>query len=528
MKFFKTALLSAALSVLAFSGGAQERSVTFLGRTSEFSTALDRVSDGQSLYWGIGCIGEARFGPCYNVCATSSVADIKPVTYENGQVIIEDDCVFLTSSSRTTYCGAQIWKMGIHTGEFELVGNILYESEGVCHAHYICSSLMFDRRQHLWIVTTDLWDGDKLMYSGSSVEDLRYGFHLTHVDRIDCENPSVGDEDQYILYDDDPSSPLYGKYVLTHTRIHNGNYAVHVQTSDNWYGPYRLYGHSDGKTSYTGVFTQNVGGKRYFITGCRMDTSRPETDEYRVLSYPSLEVLGKLDYDKLTGGFGGWGSLFAVPSQNNTKYLWVTFDRGRTSDYDNWTYGTTHVYESVEENRGREYPVTMLDGYVHPADVRPDYSPMDLTFKRRIAKTFYYTDWLRYSGFEPNFDVNRQFSNELPLVNAALEYKDRSVILRSTGEGIGSIAPYLPLGAYKLRVYRVDGTAEFCIFNSDRSKMRKLVVAVRGKKAKVTSSDSFDGEVTHDDNMNFEFKGEYADVLVGVNPKDFSVIVLQD
>ena len=267
----------------------------YIGTSQNFTHRLDSVVNADALQFAVGVIGKATIGDVESGATTTSVADSKFVTYENGQPIIEDNCVFVTCSTRTTYCGALIYKLHLDTYRMELVGNIMYRNSGVYHAHYIASSLMFDRNVHKWVVTTDFWDGDKKMYMGLSLEDLRYGYNVVDVSLIACESPTTGDEDQVIYYDNDPNSVLSGKYVLLHTRV-SGQYQIILQTADSLEGPYTIYARTTGDVSYTGCCIQRVGGTPYIITGTRIGYGAD--DKYRIMSYPALNYIGDLQLDK--------------------------------------------------------------------------------------------------------------------------------------------------------------------------------------------------------------------------------------
>lgn len=503
-------------------GNSEDTLFKYIGKTTDFINSVDNVScDNYS--WGIGCVGEASFGKCEAGITTSSVADIKPVTYENGQIIIDNNYIYLTCSTRTTYSGALIYKMCLGTYKMELVGNILYENNGVYHAHYVCSSLMFDRNIHLWVVTTDFWDGDKLMYYGTSSQDLRFGYNVVHVEQIDYQNKTTGDEDQFIMYDDNIDSELYGKWLLIHTRVIGGNYGIVIQKGESIHGPFTIH-KTISDVSYTGVFLQRVGGTPYLISGTRIDSAN---DEYRVLSYPNLEILGTLSLDALTGGWGGWGSFFAIPHQNDTKYMLVTFDRGNTSNFDNWTYGATHVYVSEERNRGLEYPIKMQDDSIIESNIHEDYKPWELHMKREWANTFYFRDWLGVCGFNPLTSINRAYSNELVLSNAVATYSEGAITIKSTSSGYATIGRYKPLCSYRLRIKNINGNkAIFWIGDISSQKVRKLTISINTQVIKISSSDNIaDTQQTYSDEISYVANKDYIELIIGVNPKSFSIVI---
>lgn len=501
-----------------------------IGITDELSGNINAQSQ-DAFYWGVGCRGTAKFGDTLIGASTTAIADMKPITYENGQVIIENGCIYLTCSTRNTYCGILIYKMDLGSYQMELVGNIIYKIGTEYYSHYVCSSMMYDRNTHLWIITMDTWEGDRQLYVGSSVADPRVGYHIIEVEPMDIDTRHGSYvEDQYILYDDDPNSPTYQKYVLVHTDADDG-FSIWLEIADTWNGHYTRYSKTTNLISYTGCFTQKVGGRTYIITGTRMGGwwEDPSLDEYHVLSYPDLQYVGKLNFDKITGGYGGWGSLFAVPTQNGTRYVIVTFDRGLTSPFDNWTYGTTHIYESAEENPGYEYPLKMQDGYTRPADIVGTYTPLTLHFKKRYAKTFYLCDWLTIEGFWPNALVNRSASNEIELTDCTLTTfaGEKAVELFAATEGYANIGPYIQLGAFKTLLYNKNGAFMFIIANGDYSLYRKLIFTnTEGHVViSVESKLSSDAMETKSNQASFDYKTDLVEIIVGVCPDKFVIFV---
>ena len=506
----------------------------FLGLTHSFATSLSREQDRQ-LYWGIGTKDIAKFGDCKAGITTSSICNaIRPITYEDGQVIYENGFIYVLTSSATTYCGSLVWKLNVNSYEMELVGNIIYKCDSHYYNHYPTASFMYDRNLHLWICTLDYFGGDSYLYQGSSIEDIRFGKHIIETSRINLEDATVNDEDSFLYYDNDTNSPLYQKYVLMFTRMINDTFKLCIASSDTWNGRFNTYAiNTDTETSETGATVQKVGGTPYIFIGGRYGDN-PANDKYRVLAYPSMEKLGYLNLDKPTGGWGGWCCMFAVPSSDKTKYMFITFDRGTTSSVDEWTYGTTYIYEAEERNPGCEYPVKMLDGAVKPADITASYTPLQMHFKRVYQKTHYFDSWLDYSGFFPRYEVNRQYSNELPLTNATLSNVNNAIVLESDTEGFGNIAPYVPMSeAYKLRIYNIDGIAEFFIANSDYSQYRKILFEISASKCDIKTVDNFAdiSNPTEYDEMSFAFTGDYVDVIIGVNgfynKNNFSIVIVQ-
>ena len=71
-------------------------------------------------------------------------------------------------------------------------------------------------------------------------------------------------------------------------------------------------------------------------------------DDYHVLNFPDLKRRGGLKIIYPDGGFRGWASIAPVPEGDGTRYLWITFDRGRTLG--RYSYGTLYHYLSIEHD----------------------------------------------------------------------------------------------------------------------------------------------------------------------------------
>lgn len=210
----------------------------------------------------------------------------------------------------------------------------------------------------------------------------------------------------------------------------------------------------------------------------------------------------------------------------------ITFDRGLTSSYDNWTYGTTHIYASRERNPGIEYPIKAIDGALIPANMTAQYGPTQLHMERKEAMTHYLTEFLAFNGFRPRYTVNRTYSNELPVTNGVSisMLGNNAVSLMANGQGYGSIAPYNPLTAYRMRIHMDTGETQFVIATADFAQYRKCAFVIDKSKftvaIKVVDNFADQGSTVSQNLSAFICTKDYFDAIIGVNPYSFSIFVV--
>ena len=102
----------------------------------------------------------------------------------------------------------------------------------------------------------------------------------------------------------------------------------------------------------TGGSIVKVGDEYYLVCG----SNYHKTSQYNIYNLSDLSTFKPLIKDYADGGFRGWGTIFAIPCGNFTKYGWITFDREQIGET-KWSYGNIYYYESNLLNDGCEYNV---------------------------------------------------------------------------------------------------------------------------------------------------------------------------
>ena len=276
-------------------------------------------------------------------------ADIRPVRYENGEVVRENGRMFFTVSIRMqaeTYQGVFSWLPG--TDEFKMEGALFFDiGNGVWNAE-VASCLIYNRldsRYHMWIRCAAA--GHVLAYS-SFASDVRFGVNVIDVKPM----PPISDSDPEELFlgvrgDEDP------EFIYDEKR---GVWMMAVCRVERESKKYRYFFYESARPDSGFVFIgkglpgAETGGnivrmedKYYFV--CGNDFSR--VSDYRVYEWGKFESYTSLNSDYPDGGFRGWGTVFSLNMGTRSRFFHFTFDRKLMSDF-NWSYGNLYCFEAEE------------------------------------------------------------------------------------------------------------------------------------------------------------------------------------
>ena len=292
------------------------------------------------------------------VCAGASVfydsgiaqADIRPVCYENGDVIFENGRIFLTASLRYQAGGCQgvlSWVPG--TAEFELTGVLFFDTGDGRWENDVASCLVFDRNTENWLLWFCSFSHGHILGHACFDGEPRFGRNVIDVtlvnklpDDADCTvfGGKFGDEDPALTYDEQRE-----KWILAVCRVSpDGHYRYYFFESDNPFDGFVCVG-SGVPGSETGGSFFRYNGELYFICG----NGAGEISGYRAYKYGCFEKAEKLSCDRIDGGFRGWGSVFSVKQGSREHVYWLTFDRQNGSET-NWTYGNLYCFEGGKDD----------------------------------------------------------------------------------------------------------------------------------------------------------------------------------
>jgi len=272
-------------------------------------------------------------------------ADIKPVKYENGDVIIENGRIFLTYTSRfEEEMMQQVASYKLSTSEFNLEGALLFDAGDGHWCGDVATSLVYDRMAQKWRIWMCVFSHGHVLAYGETAHDPRFGINVIDVRPL----PVVEDEYQFGGMKGDEDPDLYydrpsGDWYLTICR-HDPDikkYRYYLFRSSQADQGYSFVAKSDESQETTGGCFVRFQGETYFVFG----RSFSERSKYDCYNFPAFKKLGELQCNHPDGGFRGWGSVMEIPCGTRKRLLWVTFDRTLGSKY-NWSYGNLYFYES--------------------------------------------------------------------------------------------------------------------------------------------------------------------------------------
>ncbi len=273
-----------------------------------------------------------------------SQADVRPIKYENGDVIYENGKVYILTSIRMqegAFQGVLSWTPA--TSDINLVGAIFFDSGDRVWRNYLASSIIFNRKTNEWYLWTSSFENGHILCNARFEGDPRFGINVIDTKFMEtAENSEFtdflgvqGDEDPDLYYDDEA-----GKWRLAICRPEpkNRKYRYMFFESDDPFVGFKCIGYAKDGEETGGSFVK-IEGERVFICG----NSFSDRADYRIYTKDSL-LRAKFDYDD--GGFRGWGSVIPVKMGSRTRYFWLTFDRHNGSTY-NWSYGNLYCFESL-------------------------------------------------------------------------------------------------------------------------------------------------------------------------------------
>lgn len=348
-----------------------------------------------SFYWGEGVsVAKADISestpilPAKQVysCGTAQ-ADIRPITYEDGSPLIENNRLYYTASSRTGGAGPIVLSLEIGTSKISMTGCLqTYFNEKIWKG--AAPHVMYNRQSSSWQITIPVHKtGIHTLAVCHSYSDVRFGVTPLYFKPLDYQLPTLGDEDAMIFYDTDK-----GKWVMVYASLRAANnsrssrYVLRIQESQY---PDKQFVDRDSfpvceSIDATGVSISRVGGQRYVFSG---DSAGEDGyNRYVVCDYNTLEKLGYLNIDLPDKGYRGWNNLTPIVQGDRTRYILLTFDRGASTNENNWTYGNWYLYESKETNMGFEFDQYKDNQRIIRANVSDTFGPLDLHLIRQMSK----------------------------------------------------------------------------------------------------------------------------------------------
>ena len=285
----------------------------------------------------------------YLDCGVSQ-ADMRPIRYENGEIMVEGGKVYLSMSIRMQvghYQGVFSWVPG--TGEIDMVGAIFYDAGDGIWGNDVALSLLYHRAQKRWYYWVCSFSHDHVLGHGIAEGEVRFGVNvldITLMEKMGEGDPDTaflgkpGDEDPDFLYDEKRQRWMMTICRLT-TDESGTNYRYFLFESERPFDGYTYVANARSGAETGGSILRTEDGYA-LICGSGFDRRA----EYHAYTLPDLSRYELLHSDYDDGGFRGWGTVMSIPCGSRRRLFWLTFDRHKGSDY-NWSYGNLYGFEAL-------------------------------------------------------------------------------------------------------------------------------------------------------------------------------------
>lgn len=280
----------------------------------------------------------------YIDCGTSQ-ADMRPIRYENGDVLVENGKIYLSISIRMQedyFQGIVSWVPA--TSRFELTGALFYDSGDGKWCPDVAASILYDRNRKEWLLWVCSFSHDHILGHSAFKGDPRFGVNV--IDITLMEKGNTDDITNFCAFTDDEDPDFYydeasKKWKLAICRLDHSivGYRYIFFESDNPFSDYVYIGQGvDG--SETGGSFVTFKGEKIFACGNAFD----KISNYRIYS---KDGMCNAEFDFCDGGFRGWGTIIPIDMGSRKRYFWLTFDRHNGSDF-NWSYGNIYCFELLD------------------------------------------------------------------------------------------------------------------------------------------------------------------------------------
>ncbi len=272
-----------------------------------------------------------------------SIADIRPIKYENGEVLQEQGNIYFTASVRMqegTFQGVFSWVPG--TAEFRMTGALCYDCGDGKWRGYVAPVILYHRDKKQWYVWVSSFEHEHILAHAAFEGDPRFGVNVVDVEIMrkasDTSDISAfagfkGDEDPDFFYDKEND-----RWIMAICRLNpkTKQYVYVFFESKYPFEGYTYIGQGYDGAETGGSFVK-IDGELFFVCG----NDFKATSEYRIYSKHGMQ---KAKFNYPDGGFRGWGTVIPIKKGSRTRYFWLTFDRHNGSKY-NWSYGNIYCFE---------------------------------------------------------------------------------------------------------------------------------------------------------------------------------------
>jgi len=315
---------------------------TFRTEAFAYSHALDVFSNGYASVVADGgvMINSVQFYIDNGI----SMADIRPIRYENGRVMTEQGKIYFTASIRMQAEMFQgVFSCTPGTADVQLTGALFYDAGDGLWCGDVAASVLYHRQKRCWYLWVCCFHHGHILAHSVFEGDPRFGVNVIDIELMEkAEDGSdistfagfAGDEDPDFFYDEER-----GKWLMAICRLDPANrkYRYVFFESDRPFDGYACIGKGQPGEETGGSFVK-IEGEQHFVCG----NSFSAVSDYRIYRRDGMH---NARFDFPDGGFRGWGTVIPVVQGSRIRYYWLTFDRHNGSDY-NWSYGNFYCYEA--------------------------------------------------------------------------------------------------------------------------------------------------------------------------------------
>lgn len=306
--------------------------------------AKDRIHSFQSeLFVGLASGRAVISGAEMALTTGMGLADIRAITYENGDPFLENGRLWYTMSIRGRALPHPIqgvFSMNPTVFDVKLEGIIVFDRHDGLLRNEVASHIFYDRKHAIWRGITTGFSAyanpdkeKKQLLAVESNRDPRFGFSVMNATPFGV----VGDiEDPHIIYDETAK-----KWRILTCENQNGYKAV-ILESDHWNKDYKKIA-GPVKHNSTGTSIQKIDGRMYCFSGS-------SEREIFIYTYPGLKEAGTLKmylppWDE-TANTRVWPNVVQMPEGYPFKFVSLMMDRFNYPGMKgpNWTYGAIYLY----------------------------------------------------------------------------------------------------------------------------------------------------------------------------------------
>ena len=273
-----------------------------------------------------------------------SQADIRPIRYEDGTVMVEQGRIYLTLSIRLQaemLQGVFSWVPG--TAEFELTGALFFDCGDGKWCGDVASSILYHRGEHRWYHWVCAFSHGHILGHAEYDADPRFGVNVIDIELME-KAPAGAAITEFLGFEGDEDPDFFfdaktGKWRMAVCRCDPAINAYRYMffESDHPFDGYTCIGQGLDGAETGGSFVK-IRGEQLFVCG----NDFKSRSDYRIYSKTDMQ---NAVFDHPDGGFRGWGTLMPIKLGTRTRYFWLTFDRHNGSGY-NWSYGNIYCFEA--------------------------------------------------------------------------------------------------------------------------------------------------------------------------------------